>query len=205
MFIQSFYSQRFLLYDTTLHLEEVLSEWISSQEKSLSQKPSHRLNTLWVGLIYPYYEFLCFYILFCHTCLSVRHSICLSVPSFICTYFKVCAFLKVSLSIWIHYSQTVKVQCSYLWGVKQICVFEHSVMTNFNCTCPAIQKVQGSGFLSEGSSWLTACMSEQRRFWRDCADAQARLNLHSHLGDKYQVRLTRPIWCAYSSDPFLQH
>ena len=23
----------------------------------------------------------------------------------------------------------------------------------------------------------TACMSEQRRFWRDCADAQARLNL----------------------------
>ena len=25
--------------------------------------------------------------------------------------------------------------------------------------------------------WLTACMSEQRRFWRDCADAQARLNL----------------------------
>ena len=36
---------------------------------------------------------------------------------------------------------------------------------------------QGSGFLSEGSSWLTACMSEQRRFWRDCADAQARLNL----------------------------
>ena len=36
---------------------------------------------------------------------------------------------------------------------------------------------QGSGFLSEGSFWLTACMSEQRRFWRDSADAQARLNL----------------------------
>ena len=60
---------------------------------------------------------------------------------------------------------------------KRICVFEHSVMTNFNCACPAIQRGQGSGFLSEGSSWLTACMSEQRRFWRDCADAQARLNL----------------------------
>ena len=40
-----------------------------------------------------------------------------------------------------------------------------------------IAHAQGSGFLSEGSSWLTACMSEQRRFWRDCADAQARLNL----------------------------
>ena len=61
--------------------------------------------------------------------------------------------------------------------VKRICVFEHSVMTNFNCACPAIQRGQGSGFLSEGSSWFTACMSEQRRFWRDCADAQARLNL----------------------------
>ena len=61
--------------------------------------------------------------------------------------------------------------------VKRICVFEHSVMINFNCACPAIQRGQGSGFLSEGSSSLTACMSEQRRFWRDCANAQARLNL----------------------------
>ena len=66
----------------------------------------------------------------------------------------------------------------HLGRVKRICVFEHSVMTNFNCACPAIQRSQGSGFLSEGSSWLTACMSEQQRFWRDCADAHARLNLH---------------------------
>ena len=65
----------------------------------------------------------------------------------------------------------------HLSRVKRICVFEHSVMTNFNCACPAIQRGQGSGFLSEGSNWLTACMSEQRRFWRDYADAQARLNL----------------------------
>ena len=36
--------------------------------------------------------------------------------------------------------------------VKRIFVFEHSVTTNFNCTCPAIQRGQGSGFLSEGSS-----------------------------------------------------
>ena len=61
--------------------------------------------------------------------------------------------------------------------VKRICVFEHSVMTNFSCACPAIQRGQGSGFLSEGSSWFTASMIEQRRFWRDCAHAQARLNL----------------------------
>ena len=70
----------------------------------------------------------------------------------------------------------------HLSRVKLICVFEHSVMTNFNCACPVIQRGQGSGFLSEGSFWLTACMSEQRRFWRDCADAQARLNLPcSHM------------------------
>ena len=71
--------------------------------------------------------------------------------------------------------------------VKRICVFEHSVMTNFNCACPAIQRGQGSGFLSEGSSWLTACMSEQRRFWRDWTFA-------ARIGDKYQIRLARPIW-----------
>ena len=71
---------------------------------------------------------------------------------------------------------------SYLSPVKRICVFEHSVKTNFNCACPAIQRGQGSGFLSKGSSWLIACMSEQRRFWRDCADAQARLSLRcSHM------------------------
>ena len=45
--------------------------------------------------------------------------------------------------------------------VKQICVLEHSVMTNFNCACPAIQRGQGSGFLSEGSSWYTACILKQ--------------------------------------------
>ena len=67
--------------------------------------------------------------------------------------------------------------CMAVQSVLIICVFEHSVITNFNSACPAIQRGQGSGFLSEGSSWLTTCMSEQRRFWRDCADAQARLNL----------------------------
>ena len=79
-------------------------------------------------------------------------------------------------------NQTVCIKCMNfskmnMSPVKRICVFEHSVMTNFNCACPAIRRGQGSGFLSEGSSWFTACMSEQRRFWRDCADAQARLNL----------------------------
>ena len=65
----------------------------------------------------------------------------------------------------------------FMSRVKRICVFEHSVMTSSNCACPAIQRGQGSGFLSEGSSWLTACMSEQRRFRGSCASAQDRLNL----------------------------
>ena len=100
-----------------------------------------------------------------------------------------CSTDKLSISILVflvpklvhcHYRDKITshlVNKSELGRVKRICVFEHSVMTNFNCACPAIQRDQGSGFLVEGSSWLTACMSEQRRFWRDCADAQARLNL----------------------------
>ena len=63
-------------------------------------------------------------------------------------------------------------------------------MTNFTYACPAIQRVQGSGFLSEGSSWLTAYMSEQRRFWQDCADASRE---GSGETAEYQIRLTWPI------------
>ena len=78
----------------------------------------------------------------------------------------------------LHNSVKGKIYWHFHWSrVKRICVFEHSVTTNFNCACLAIQRGQGTGFLSEGSSWLTACMNEQWRFWRDCADVQARLNL----------------------------
>ena len=83
---------------------------------------------------------------------------------------------------------------SHLWRVKRICVFEHSVMTNVNCAYPAIQRGQGSGFLSEGSSWLTACISEQRRFWWDCTDSQAHPNLCCSHRQKYQICLTGPIY-----------
>ena len=86
-------------------------------------------------------------------------------------------FVYMYIKILSYWNKNKNFTFHYMSPVKRICVFEHSVMTNFNCACPAIQRGQGSGFLSEGSSWLTACMSEQRRFWRDCADAQARLNL----------------------------
>ena len=90
----------------------------------------------------------------------------------------------------------------HIWHVKRICDFEHSVMTNFNCACPAIQKGQGSGFLSEGSSWLTACMSEQWRFWWDCADAQARLNLRCLHRQQVPNSLDAAhikVWCTFGS------
>ena len=32
-----------------------------------------------------------------------------------------------------------------MWRVKQICVFEHSVMTNFNCACPVNGHSEGPG------------------------------------------------------------
>ena len=51
----------------------------------------------------------------------------------------------------LHFSIFVDRQ-DHIGPAKRICVFEHSVMTNFNCACPAIQRGQGSGFLSEGSS-----------------------------------------------------
>ena len=47
---------------------------------------------------------------------------------------------------------TVNEIANIMSPVKRICVFEHSVMTNFNCACPAIQRGQGSGFLFEGAS-----------------------------------------------------
>ena len=79
-----------------------------------------------------------------------------------------------------------------MWRIKRICVFKHSVMTNFNCACPAIQRGQGSGFLwkvpldsllvwaSSGGSGETA--RKRRLAWIFAA----------RIGDKYQIRLTRP-------------
>ena len=41
---------------------------------------------------------------------------------------------------------SITVYTQYMSPVKRICVFEHSVMTNFNRACPAIQRGHGSGF-----------------------------------------------------------
>ena len=76
----------------------------------------------------------------------------------------------------------------HMWCVKRICVFEHSVMTNFNCACSAIQRGQRAEdsldsllvWASSGGSGETARM---RRLAWTFAD---------RIGDKYQIRLTWP-------------
>ena len=84
-------------------------------------------------------------------------------------------------------------QAFHMSRVKRICVFEHSIMTNFNCACPAIQWGRGLAFYlkvpfdsllvwasSEGSG-ETARM--RRLAWTFAA----------RIGYKYQIRLTRSI------------
>ena len=92
-----------------------------------------------------------------------------------------------------HYTKNLNTEQVFKCGASS--EFESSSIPsrrNFNWACPAIQRCQGSGFLAEGSSWLTACMSEQQRFWQDCADVQARLNLrcsHRRVSTKFA-------WCG---------
>ena len=86
---------------------------------------------------------------------------------------------------------------NHLSPVRWICVFEHSVMTNFNCACPAIQRGQVSGFLSEVPLdsllvWASSEGSGETARMRRLAWTFA-----ARIGDKYQIRLTRSIY-AYS-------
>ena len=67
--------------------------------------------------------------------------------SFLCLHM-LCLCCNLLMFLWKNHS----VMFMHMSPVKRICVFEYSVMTNFNCACPAIQRDQGSGFLSEGSS-----------------------------------------------------
>ena len=53
---------------------------------------------------------------------------------------------------WVGIQLQLHIRKYHMSPFKRICVFKHSVMTRFNCACPAIQRGQGSGFLSEGSS-----------------------------------------------------
>ena len=58
-----------------------------------------------------------------------------------------------------------------------------------------MQRGQGSGFLSEGSSWHTACMSESEGSGETARMRRLAWTFAARIGDKYQIRLTRSIWC----------
>ena len=87
----------------------------------------------------------------------------------------------------------------YMGPVKRICVFEHSVMTNFNCVCPAIQrgqvfclKVPLDSLLVWASSEGSGETARMRRLaWTFAA----------RIGDKYQICLTQSICGMNTSRP----
>ena len=86
-----------------------------------------------------------------------------------------------------------------MWRVKRICVFEHSVMTNFICACPVIQRGQGSVFLSEGFSLLVwASSGGSGKTARMCRLAWT---FAARIGDNNQIRLTRPKLMAWHCCP----
>ena len=66
--------------------------------------------------------------------------------------------------------------------LKRLWYFSSSVNSFFKRACASIEWGQISDFWSDPSSTSILHVFEQRRLWRDCADAQARLRLRwSHM------------------------
>ena len=84
---------------------------------------------------------------------------------------------------------------NHLSPVKRICVFEHSVMTILTAHAQPFRGARDLA-LSEGSSWLAACMSKQGRFWETAQTRRLAWTFAARIGDKYQIRLMRPIWAT---------
>ena len=76
----------------------------------------------------------------------------------------------------------------------EIMAFLSSVNSFLKRACVAIQWGYMSDFWSDSSSTSILHVCEQRRLWRDCADAQARLCLRCHLCDKYHNLMS---WLNY--------
>ena len=99
-------------------------------------------------------------------------------------YHLLCWFVSASFHFYIYV---------HVDRVKRICVFEHSVMTNFNCACPAIQRGQRSGLcvkvtLDSLLVWASSEGSGETVRMRRLAWTFA-----ARIGNKYQIRLTRPM------------
>ena len=82
-----------------------------------------------------------------------------------------------------------KLSCSVckkqLSQLMSLWFFSSSVNSFFKRSCAAIHWGLTSDFWSDPSSTPILHVCEQRRLWRDCADAQARLSLCCRLCDKY--------------------
>ena len=65
-------------------------------------------------------------------------------------------------------------------------------MTNFDCACPAIQRGQGSGFLSEDSSSSLLVWSSSGGSGETARMRRLAWTFAARIDNKNQIRLTRP-------------
>ena len=74
--------------------------------------------------------------------------------------------------------------CVYMSRLMRLWHLSPSINSIFKHACAAIHWGYTSDFLSDPSSTSILYVCEQRRLWRDCANAQSRLSLRFRLCDK---------------------
>ena len=72
---------------------------------------------------------------------------------------------------------SIFIRCSHLGQLMRLWHFSSSVNSFFKRACASIQLGKLSNFWSDTSSTSILQVCEQRRLWRDCTEAQARLRL----------------------------
>ena len=101
---------------------------------------------------------------------------------------------KARYSLFVGRVQPCK--CRYvIWAPSSEFASSSIPSGHFNCACPAIQRGQGSGFLSAGSSPLALLVRASSRGSGETA-GMCRLawTFAARIGVKYQIRPTRSIW-----------
>ena len=98
----------------------------------------------------------------------------------------------------VHVKSNTWYKWFYLSPVKRICVFEHSVMTNFAHAQPF-----------RGARGLTFCLKvplDSLLVWASSEGSGETARMRrlawtfaARIGDKYQIRLSRPIWALHLS------
>ena len=121
--------------------------------------------------------FACFVMLWLINCMST-----------LCTVFPTIIYRAVAEIVRHHISTVTTVQAwctctvidvykTKLSRLMRLWYFSSSVNSFFKRACAAIQWGEMSDFCSDTSSVSILHVCEQRRHWRDCADAQVRLSL----------------------------